>query len=88
MGAGRGRERACLDGTDLRNSWSHRVALAALTGIEITLGISDAALRRAVREVGIDAIEREIEDARYGTFPTRDQPPRPPAIVRRGRRPA
>jgi hypothetical protein len=87
VGAGRRRERVWLDYADPRNSWRHRDALTALAGIEITWGISDDPLQKAVREVGIEAIEREIEDARYGTFSTRAEPRRPPAIVRRGRRP-
>jgi hypothetical protein len=79
--------RELLDLVDVRNSWQHRNALATLVGIDVTLGISDTALRRVVRKVGVEAIEREIEDVRYGAYAPRSQRPRPPAIVRRGRRP-
>jgi hypothetical protein len=79
--------RRLLELVDVRNSWQHRTALASLVGIDVTLGISENALRRAVRKVGVEAIEREIEDVRYGTFAVRSQRPRPQAVVRRGRRP-
>jgi hypothetical protein len=77
-----------LDLAEVRDSWDHRRALAALVGIDVTAGISDRALRRALRKAGgARAIEREIEDARYGVFPPAVDRPPPASIVRRGRRP-
>lgn len=77
-----------LDLAEVRDSWEHRRALAALVGIEVTAGISDQALRRALRKAGGErALEREIEDARYGVFPPAADWPPPASIVRRGRRP-
>jgi hypothetical protein len=70
----------------LRESREHRNALSALVNVDVTAGISDTALVRALLEAGVRAVEREVEDQGYARIAAEIETRRRQALARRRRR--